>query len=140
MTNFVDVGLFHRKFGLHASDIIPGPETAHRLTDVRTLDFRRKFLQEELDEFEEAYLALDDAKAFDALIDLVYVAMGTAHLLGYPWEEGWAAVQRANMQKVRAESSDDARSVRRHELDVVKPEGWEPPDIRKVLKECRFEV
>lgn len=129
MSDFGQVGEFHRKFGLR--HFFHGP---NKDPDRGMLEFRHKFLQEELDEFTEGVEQGDHAKMFDALLDLVYVAHGTAHLLGYPWPAGWAEVQRANMAKERASSADDPRSKRGHELDVVKPEGWTPPDIEAVLR------
>jgi len=138
-TNFGDVGDFHRQFDLHASDEGPGPVLD--MQDEATMDllgFREKFLSEELDEFTEGLDELDHAKMFDALLDLVYVAMGTAHLLGYPWQEGWEAVQAANMSKVRA-SKDGSDSKRGSSFDVVKPLDFQPPDIAKVLERHGFE-
>jgi len=40
--------------------------------------------------------------AFDSLVDLCYVALGTAYLHRFPFNEGWDRVQAANMQKIRA--------------------------------------
>lgn len=153
-TNFDDVGNFHEKFGLDS--------VTHHGAGIRNLSkeamlFRLKFLREELDELElavgaeyETILAddrefhsrvladvadpedWDHEKAFDALLDEVYVAMGTAHLLGYPWQEGWDNVQRANMSKVRAKA-DGSDSLRGSSLDVIKPAGWTAPDHSAIL-------
>lgn len=155
-TNFDDVGDFHQKFGLDNTthhDI--GPRTE---LDESIIPFRIKFLLEELEEFCEAvgyYIAenengtltvypslaargkIDHAQAFDALIDLVYVAMGTAHFLGYPWQMGWRLVQRANMAKVRAQK-DASDSKRNSSFDVVKPPGWTPPNIDRLLARIGF--
>ncbi len=90
-------------------------------------------MEEELEEFEIGKGADDHAQMFDALLDLVYVAMGTAHLLGYPWQAGWEAVQAANMAKVRA-AADGSDSKRGSSYDVVKPLGWLPPDILAILE------
>lgn len=118
-----DVADFHRKFGLEYQ----GPP---RFLDPELTKFRLKFLKEELKEFEDAVTAGDMVKAFDALIDLNYVSHGTAYLMGLPWAAGWAAVQRANMRKVRAASLEDsaAKTGRGHASDVVKPPGWIAPD------------
>jgi predicted HAD superfamily Cof-like phosphohydrolase len=137
MTDFGDVGQFHKKFGLHSvTHDGSGPRdlTPHELKDL--LQFRIDFMQEELNEFSGAAWDGDDARMFDGLLDLVYVAMGTAHLLGYPWQAGWQLVQTANMKKERASSID--MSTRRSLLDVVKPEGWCPPDIEGLLAEYGF--
>lgn len=126
LTNYGDVHLFHRKFGL------PHPKVPQLLTpDV--LDFRVRFMMEELDEFQDAASLGDLATAADSLIDLVYVAMGTAVMMGLPWQALWDAVQYANIRKVRAAGDDDPLSVRKNKLDVVKPPGWKPPDIEGVL-------
>lgn len=120
-TNFLDVLEFHRKFGLPAD----GPP---RLLSKEEFQFRLNFLREEVREFEEAFDEENLIKSVDALLDLVYVALGTAVMMGVPWEECWAHVQRANMGKVRARP-DGSDSKRGSPLDVVKPEGWEPPDL-----------
>jgi predicted HAD superfamily Cof-like phosphohydrolase len=161
-SNFDDVGDFHEKFGLdNTTHHDSGPRTQ---LDPSILPFRVKFMLEELDEFckatgvtfttagsggeDEVDLGLleinidssksiDHAEAFDALIDLVYVAMGTAHFMGYPWRLGWRLVQRANMSKVRAQK-DASDSKRGSSFDVVKPPGWKAPDIRSLLNDMGF--
>jgi predicted HAD superfamily Cof-like phosphohydrolase len=138
-----DMAAFHEKFKL-AYD---GPP---RDLSPELLQFRTKFMVEELMEYafpdtapfsqqarEEVMqffnavipLAPGDtmalAKRFDALIDLAYVALGTAYLHGFPFNEGWRRVQAANMLKVRAERAD--QSQRGSTFDVVKPPGWKAP-------------
>lgn len=128
---FKDVGDFHRKFGLPAAD----KKTAPHLLDETDQEFRDDFMQEELDELRLAYNENDLEGVADALCDLIYVALGTAHMMHIPFDRCWAEVQRANMAKERATSADDARSTRNNALDVVKPVGWKPPDIAGALKE-----
>lgn len=129
-SNFDDVGDFHEKFEL-INVTHGGVGQRHMPADL--LDFRLKFMQEELDEFSDAMDAENEAKAFDALLDLVYVAMGTAHLLGFPWQEGWDLVQVANMSKLRATTGmvgprGDAK------YDVIKGPDFVPPDIEGLLQ------
>lgn len=120
-TNFEDVQAFHDKFGLKRPNF---PMLPFYHKDLAS--FRTKFLREELSEFELALAEGDLENAFDALLDLVYVAMGTADLMGLPWQKGWDEVQRANMSKKRAESAND--STRGTQLDVIKPENFKAPD------------
>lgn len=134
-SNFDDVGKFHERFGL--PNVTYG-DVGPVGINFETYTFRSRFMQEELNEWREAVEEGDDAKAFDALIDLVYVALGTAHLQGFPWQEGWDLVQAANMAKKRATRPE--QSERGGTLDVIKPEGWTPPDIEGLLKTHRWSV
>lgn len=129
-TSFGLVQDFHDKFDL------PRPPTPSMI-DRETFDFRLKFMKEELEEYVEAYEAGDLEGCFDALVDLKYVVDGTADLHGFPMDRGTGEVQRANMQKKRAESAEESK--RDTQLDVVKPEGWEPPRMDAVLRESGCE-
>lgn len=122
MTNSDDVKAFQRKF------MVPMAE-APSLLDKDTLDFRIGFLREELQEFEES-AGRDDLEGMaDALVDIVYIALGTAHMMGLPWQRLWDSVQEANMAK-RMAKPDGSDSKRGSPLDVVKPPGWVGPDHR----------
>jgi predicted HAD superfamily Cof-like phosphohydrolase len=134
VAEFEDVGAFHVRFGL---DNLLENDPGEREWDDALVDFRARFMQEELNEFMDATMSKDHAGMADALVDLVYVAMGTAHLMGYPWQQLWDEVQRANIAKVRAQK-DGSDSVRGSSFDVVKPPGWQPPDIEKILKRNGF--
>lgn len=153
-----DVGDFHRKF-----DLTNYPSDPPGLASLEVLRFRSRFLIEELAEFFDACGMIGPAgtarsmgksigtlgddvifpgaqsleKAADALADLVYVALGTAHFMGLPFDAIWAEVQRANMQKERATGGDDPRSKRGSRLDVVKPEGWAPPNHADAIRLAR---
>lgn len=120
-SNFEDV------YGLHMKHQLPrGGEPA--LLDQEAFRFRYEFLKEELSEFQSAQQEGDLAAAADALIDLVVVAMGTAVMMGLPWQLLWDEVNRANGEKQRG---NNERGV---EYDLVKPEGWVPPRIKLLLE------
>lgn len=108
---FEDVRAFQEKFG-QLSYYEPGFLTRRKLEE------RARFLQEELDELLAAPTL--DLQA-DALVDLVYVAYGTAVMMGLPWTALWDDVQRANMAKVRGQTH------RGNLVDVCKPDGWVGP-------------
>ena len=134
-SNFDDVGDFHEKFGL-ASVTQNGPNPSMLPDDL--YEFRFRFMYEELYEFRDARHADDLAGMADALVDLVYVALGTAHMMGLPWQELWDEVQRANMTKVRAPDAESSK--RHHSFDVIKPEGFIPPNIEEVLSRWQAET
>jgi hypothetical protein len=109
-----DVLAFNKKFGIMVNDD-PTYLTKRKLQE------RIDFLQEELDEFKLACDAQDLPEQADALVDLVYVALGTAVMLGLPFQELWDDVQRANMAKERGISK------RGNLVDCIKPTGWQGP-------------
>lgn len=116
-----DVQEFNKKFELAdgSQDVFSDNKIMAQL--------RFAFMAEELKEFMQAMVANDKVKMFDALLDLSYVAMGTALHLGIDpgqWEAGWRAVHEANMRKERAHT-DNADPVK---LGVIKPEGWVGPE------------
>lgn len=141
---FDDVGKFHVKMGLPVALLAEGGRTPvdgrlpvevqPQLLERVVLDFRTDFLFEELREWIEANAEGDLARAADALVDLVYVALGTAHFMGLPFNALWNEVQRANLEKRPWREGDPIKprnSV--GALDIVKPEGWRPPDVEGVL-------
>lgn len=69
----------------------------------------------------------------DGIADSIYVLVYTAHCYGIPINEVWAEVQHTNMAKF------PGGKVLRRESDgkIMKPEGWEPPDIKAILEEAR---
>lgn len=121
MSEIDDVRAFNAKFGLLLH------ETPGHLTYSKLLE-RAEFMGEELCEFYRAAHEQDLASQADALVDLVYVALGTAVMLGLPWAELWADVQRANMAKVRGPTK------RGHAVDCCKPEGWVGPKTTEILE------
>ena len=127
MSNFDDVGQFHQTFGLPVSKT-----QAPHLIKPDLILFRYGFLYEEMLELLDAYVKKDLPGISDALIDIVYVAMGTAHHHGLPWEALWDEVQQANMKKIKARSKEESKRGSTH--DVIKPPGWKPPDIAGVLR------
>jgi predicted HAD superfamily Cof-like phosphohydrolase len=136
MSNFDDVGSFHKKFGLPFSpptDSIADDERRKpQWLNVETQTYRVRFIQEELDELENAYIDQDFEQVADALVDIVYVAMGTAHMHNLPWEELWTEVQQTNLAKQRALSLKDSK--RMSIFDVVKPKNWKAPRIKAILR------
>ena len=110
---------FSERFG------IPIPPVPTQLNG-EAFQYRLNFMHEELEEFAEAWGSNSIVDQADALVDLVYVALGTAAMMGLPWDQIFEAVHKANMQKVRA-LPDDMES--RHALDVRKPPGWTGPEV-----------
>jgi len=127
-TLFEMVGNFHRKFGL---PVAGENENTPHLVPANIVAFRKAFLREELNELETAICCDDIVEIADALVDIVYVALGTAHHYGLPFDELFDEVQRSNMLKERASSA--VQSKRNSVFDVIKPDNWEPPNLYDII-------
>lgn len=119
-----DIEKFHEKFGFSR-------RKAGEKPSKKLVNFRLKFLQEEVQELNVAFGKNDLADVLDGLVDIVYVALGTAWQLGLPYERAWKLVQEANMKKIKVTSA--SQSQRGYVGDVIKPDGWTPPDIIRCL-------
>lgn len=122
---------FHDKFEVPTLDV-PG------FLDKDTMQFRINFLQEELDEIKKAYKAGNLEDFLDGLVDLVWVALGTAHVCCLPFAQAFDEVYQANMRKVKAETA--LSSKRGFGGDIVKPEDWQGPNIKRILARATAEA
>ena len=117
-TNWVhDIEYMHRKFGVN-----PVVREFDKEKLKSFLEFRIKFLQEELDEMKKADNADD---VVDALIDLCVVAIGTLDAFDVDSEKAWAAVYDANI--VKKVGIKESRPNPLGLPDLIKPEGWTAP-------------
>jgi len=124
---FKQVGEFNKKFALPVAGKSSEP---HLIPDI-VAEYRISFLEEELSELKSAYAANDLVEIADALVDIVYVALGTAHFYGLPFDELFEEVHQSNMTKIRAQHA--VESKRNSGLDVIKPNGWRKPDLAIIL-------
>ena len=115
-----DIADMHLKFGVNP---------AVRQMDAEKLkaflEFRIRFLQEELDEMKHAAKTNNAEEIVDALIDLCVVAIGTLDAYGVNAYKAWDEVHAANMTK-----EVGIKASRPNPLglpDLVKPEGWRAP-------------
>ena len=126
MSNFDDIRAMRKHFGLYSPDNYDD----NQVMDDEWLDFRFKLLIEELNEARFAMNASEPLEIFDALLDLVVVAMGTAAGLGFNWDLGWDEVLRANLAKTRGKAEDTKRN---YDLDLIKGENWIGPNLEPIL-------
>ena len=128
-SNFEDVKDFHEKMGLPIS-------REPTLLDPNVMYGRVEMMLEEIGEMMKAFRTRGScakshatAEVADAIIDLIYFALGTAVMMGIPWDVCWRYVQEANMSKEPV--LDEADSKRHNVLDVKKPDGFIDP-VRKI--------
>lgn len=99
---FKDVYHFHRFYGANVG-VMPAMPSVDRIS------LRMSLHDEEAKELREAITDRDLTKVVDALLDSIYVHIGTALEFGVSPEklqECWDAVQRANMSKGMKQEHD----------------------------------
>jgi len=92
----------------------------------------RKLMAEEMGELIEADSRVDIVEQADALIDILVVTIGAGLSLGLPMDMLWNEVMRSNLAKIDPETGTVHK---RSDGKVLKPEGWQPPNIAAILKE-----
>jgi predicted HAD superfamily Cof-like phosphohydrolase len=125
-----DVRAFHQKFGFDL------PRVPTRLKGKKR-QVKFDHVIEELHEYWRAAYASRNprkrrAHELDAIVDLIYVALGIAVLSGYDnFNEAWKRVHTANMSKVRA--TRKSQSKRGTTFDVVKPPNFKAPELEDLV-------
>lgn len=113
-----DIMTFQEKFS------VPAIVSAMDKTKLMAfLDFRIRFLQEELDEI---IAAKTGDQVVDGLIDLTVVALGTLVAFGVNVSEAWDRVHQANIIKEPGVNPNRPNPLGLP--DLVKPPGWTPPE------------
>ncbi len=110
---------FHKQFEIHVS---PTPS----IPDEPTQTLRKRLIQEEFDELQEAMQEKDLPSIAKELADLLYVVYGTAVSLGIDMEPVFQEVHRSNMSKVGGHKREDGK--------WVKPPTYSPASLEKILE------
>lgn len=121
---------FYESFGDWVADIdhmqhhfdITGVKNEAKLKDF--LDFRIKFLEEELNEIKSR--RDDPEEVVDGLIDICVVAIGTLLSFRVDAQKAWKEVLEANLAKNSGVNPNRPNPF--GHPDLIKPEGWQAPD------------
>lgn len=115
-----DIGDMHAKYGVNVKVREFDKEKLRAF-----LDFRYKFLKEEMDEIEKAINEGDADGIVDGIIDLMVVSIGTLDAFDVDSYKAWNRVHDANMSK-----EVGIKASRPNPLglpDLIKPVGWVAP-------------
>ena len=95
------------------------------------IELRIKLLTEEVQEYAEAARSGDLVEVLDALADIGYILAGTIinHGMQDIYDDAFNEVHRSNMSKLV-----DGKVIRREDGKVLKPEGWQPPQLAQFLQ------
>lgn len=93
----------------------------------RQSELYKKLINEEFNEFLDS---TSEAESADAVIDMIVVLIGYGLSRGWPMNLLWKEVMKSNMAKI-----DPVTGTVRKRKDgkVLKPGGWAPPNIQKIL-------
>ena len=121
---WMEVREFHRAFG-H-----PVGETPRAMTAERARK-RYKWMKEEIDEFLEA--GDDIVEQADAMIDVMYFALGTLVEMGIRPDKLFEIVHGANMKKLWS----DGKPHYNQDGKTIKPAEWKDPheDLAQAIRE-----
>ena len=89
-----------------------------------------ELVREEFIELVEAVDAGDEIEVLDALVDILVVTIGAGHSMGANMEGAWNEVMRTNFAKIDPETG---KVRKREDGKVLKPEGWQPPQLSGFL-------
>ena len=115
---------FHATFEHHTGSA-PG------VPNDQTVVLRERLIREEYGELMGALAEGDLVGILDGACDLVYVVVGTCLSYGLPFTAGFDEVHRSNMDKLI-----DGKHYRDRFGKTVKPPGWQPPDLARVIEEA----
>jgi predicted HAD superfamily Cof-like phosphohydrolase len=118
---YLDVKEFQTAVGQNVGQAPAFPSAAERI-------LRLRLLEEEVKEYEQGEYNNDLENIAKELADIIYIVCGTAVSYGIPLDKVFDAVHESNMAKLV-----DGKPIRREDGKILKPEGWTPPDIKKIL-------
>ena len=88
-------------------------------------------IEEEFKELQVAVNNSDQVETLDALIDILVVTIGSIHSMGADAEGAWKEVMSTNFAKI---DKDTGKVRKREDGKVLKPVGWEPPNLKPFVK------
>jgi len=99
--------------------------------DEDQLNLYISLIEEEVNELVDAVQAHDKVETLDALIDILVVTIGAIHSMGADGEGAWNEVMRTNFAKI---DPDTGHVRKRGDGKILKPQGWEPPELGKFVR------
>ena len=91
----------------------------------------RDLIAEETSELNAAVVQKDSVEQLDALVDILVVTIGAIHSMGADAEGAWKEVMRTNFAKI---DKDTGKVRKREDGKVLKPLGWEPPNLKEFVE------
>lgn len=125
MTNnwYDDIVNLHKLIGQYPEPFTP------KLINSQTYFLRIDLIKEEISELFKGMETNNFIAIIDGLVDSIVVLIGTAIAYGIKLQPFWDEIHKTNMAKVIP------NIVTSPSGKILKPDGWIPPDIKKILVE-----
>ena len=91
-----------------------------------------KLIEEEVQELADALKGGLQLDTLDALTDILVVTIGAIHSMGADGGGAWREVMRSNFAKI---DPITGKVVKRDDGKVLKPEGWQPPNLKQFIND-----
>ena len=106
-------------------------QTTNGIKNEEQYALYRDLIKEEVEELNAAIKENDEVEQLDALIDILVVTIGAIHSMGADAEGAWQEVLKTNLAKI---DSSTGKVIKREDGKVLKPQGWEPPNLLPYIK------
>lgn len=106
-------------------------QTTNGIKNEEQYALYRDLIKEEVEELNAAIQENDEVEQLDALIDILVVTIGAIHSMGADAEGAWQEVLKTNLAKI---DSSTGKVIKREDGKVLKPQGWEPPNLLPFIK------
>jgi predicted HAD superfamily Cof-like phosphohydrolase len=113
---WVDVSTF-----IEACDQVPSADNIQLYSNL---------IDEEYEEFRDAFEKKDDIEQLDACMDMIWVILGYCKMKGYNVRGAWNEVARSNLAKI---DINTGKVIKNSAGKVMKPEGWKPPELANFI-------
>jgi len=107
-------------------DVVKFIEACEQKPSEETFKLYSRLIEEEFQEFSSAYHMGDEVEQLDACMDMIWVILGYCYVKGYNVEGAWKEVAKSNLCKI---DSETGKLIRRHDGKILKPEGWQTPNL-----------
>lgn len=112
-------------------DVVTFIEACDQEQNQNNAKLYERLINEEYNEFLEAFEAKDKVEELDACMDMIWVILGYCYMNGWDVKGAWDEVALSNLKKIDPKTK---KVVKNENGKVMKPEGWTPPDLKKFVK------
>ena len=105
-------------------------QTTH-IENQKQFEMYNTAIKEEVKELQDAIDANDKTEILDAIIDIIVVAIGAGHSMGFNLEKAFQEVMRTNWNKLQYDKNGKLKL--RADGKILKPDGWQAPNFEMCM-------